>query len=329
MDIHDNLNLEIKSTNYKLANLIKISPKIFVNNKKLDYSIYKQSDENNIFEKFLDFDTEYDKRSIESLETEDVGSLYVKHEDYDKYSKDINKYLLDALNEESSILIKSEIIYELASDTMHELLTGDITKTKIEHVSETIDASVKLALSEPNAIKSMIEVTTHDYYTYTHSVDVSTYALTFGAYLGLNEVQLKALTKGAMLHDLGKKNIPLEILNKNGKLTDDEFEFMKRHPSFGIDILTKLGENDDILFSIVEQHHEKVNGSGYPRGLKDDQIHPFAQIVAICDIFNALTTRRSYKEPMSSFEAIKIMYTHMREELNLKLLSKFINFMKQ
>ena len=180
---------------------------------------------------------------------------------------------------------------------------------------------------DKNAIKSMIEVTTHDYYTYTHSVDVSTYALAFGDYLGLNEVQLKALGKGAMLHDLGKKRVPLEILNKKGKLTEDEFTVMKNHPSLGIDILKEMGEENEITFAIIEQHHEKLSGQGYPKGLKGDEIHPFAQIVALCDIFNALTTKRSYKKAMSSFDAFKIMHQHMKHELNLKLLSKFIKFM--
>jgi putative nucleotidyltransferase with HDIG domain len=262
------------------------------------------------------------------LENENIEHLYIKHDDFEKYSKDINSYLSSVMaDDNTSSLMKSEIMHQLASDTMHDLLAGDITKTKINQVSQSVDITVEFILSDPNAVKSMLEVTTHDYYTYTHSVDVSTYALGFGSYLGLNEVQLKALGKGAMLHDLGKKRVPLEIINKNGKLTDEEFTIMKKHPSYGVDILKEMGEENEITFAIVEQHHEKMPGTGYPKGLKGDEIHPFAQIVALCDIFNALTTKRSYKEPMSSFEAFKIMHNHMADDLNLKLLSKFIKFM--
>ena len=173
----------------------------------------------------------------------------------------------------------------------------------------------------------MIQVTSHDYYTYTHSVDVSTYALAFGSYLGLNEEELKAIGKGAILHDIGKKRVPIEIINKNGKLTDEEFTIMKNHPSSGIEILNEMGEESKITLAIVEQHHEKSSGNGYPKGLNEDEIHPFAQIVGLCDIFNALTTKRSYKEAMTTVEAFSIMYKHMSADLNLKLLTKFIKFM--
>ncbi|WP_419764416.1 MAG: HD-GYP domain-containing protein [Arcobacter sp.] len=329
MDNSNYLVNEDKYHNYEKAKLIKISPKIFLENKDFDYLIYEE-DTDGLFKKFLDFKNECDRTKINSVEKNNIQDLYIKHEDFDKYSKDISKYISNILNnKDNSLLIKSESIHELANDTMYELLTGEITKNKINHVSEIVNSSVEFILNDPNAMQSMIEVTTHDYYTYTHSVDVSTYALAFGAYLGLNENQLRFLGKGAMLHDIGKKKVPLEIINKNGKLTKEEFSIMKKHPSYGVDILESLGENDNNLLAIVEEHHEKFDGSGYPKGLKGNEIHPFSQIVAICDIFNALTTKRSYKEPMSSFDAIKIMYELMRNELNLKLLSQFIQFLKK
>ncbi|WP_428025146.1 HD-GYP domain-containing protein [Arcobacter sp.] len=319
----------VTTVSYERDKLIKISPKILFLGESLSYSIYKENEEN-IFNKFLGFEDNYDKRTVESLETENIENLYIKHEDFDKYSNDINKYLFSILNnKENTPLIKSELMHELANDTMQDLLVGEVTKNKINHISEIVSSSVDFILNDSNALKSMIEVTSHDYCTYTHSVDVSTYALAFGAYLGLSENQLKSIGKGAMLHDLGKKNIPLSILNKKGKLSDEEFEIMKNHPSYGVDILREMGEEEEGVLSIVEQHHEKINGKGYPKGLEYIQIHPFSQIVAICDIFNALTTKRSYKEPMSSFEAIKLMYVHMKDELNLKLLAKFINFLKK
>lgn len=316
-------------SSYKKVKLIRVSPKMFTIGDKLGYHLYKKSD-GEIYQKFLGSDQEYDGKSLESLENDNIEHLYIKHDDFEKYSKNINDYLSKVMTDETATpTMKSELMHQLASDTMFDILSGDITKSKINQVSQSVDITVEFILSDPNAIKSMIEVTSHDYYTYTHSVDVSTYALAFGAYLGFNEVQLRALGKGAMLHDLGKKRIPAEIINKNGKLTDEEFEIMKKHPTYGVEILKEMGEEDELLFKIVEQHHEKMTGTGYPKALKPDEIHPFAQIVGICDIFNALTTKRSYKDPMSSFEAFKIMHTHMNDEINLKLLSKFIKFMGQ
>lgn len=312
---------------YKTTKLIRISPKTFIEDTTFDYNIYRK-DTNDIYKTYIQSNQKYSIKNIESIKSDNIEHLYIKHDDFEKYSKDINKYLLNiATGTDMSSIVKSKIMHDLACDTMHDLLSGEITKAKITQVSQSVNATVQFILNDPNAIKSMIEVTTYDYYTYTHSVDVSTYSLAFGAYLGLNEIQLKALGKGAMLHDLGKKRVPLSIINKNGKLTDDEFSIMKNHPTYGLDILKEMGELCDTTFVIIEQHHEKQCGNGYPKGLKGNEIHPFAQIVAICDVFDALTTKRSYKDAINSFDAFKIMHEHMRTELNVKLLSKFIKFM--
>lgn len=314
-------------SSYERVKLIRISPKMIILNHKLDYNIYKK-DNDTIFKKVLDINETYDPQTIKLLENENIEHLYIKYEDFYKYSKNIDFYLSELMKDEnSSSILKSQILHQLASDTMIDILSGDISKRKIEQVSKSVDYTVEFLLNDPNSIKSMIEVTSHDYYTYTHSVDVATYALGFGAFLGLNEIQLKALGKGAMLHDLGKRNIPLEILNKNDKLTDEEFNIIKKHPEYGIEILNSMGETNEMILMIIGQHHEKIDGKGYPKGLQGKEIHPLSQIVAICDIFNALTTRRSYKEPMSSFQAAKLMHEQMKGELNIKLLAKFVKFM--
>ncbi len=312
---------------YKKAKLDHISPKVLEKGHHYDFPIYKDLG-NGVYDIFLKKDDEFDNDHFKELETQHINDLYINHNDHEKYSQEITSYLSKILDDDNQpALLKSEIMHELASDTMHDLLHGDITVEKINTVSKTVDDTVHFILTDPNAVKSMLYVTSHDYYTYTHSIDVSTYALGFGAYLGLNEVQLQILGKGGMLHDLGKKKVPLEIINKNGKLTDEEFSIMKKHPTYGVEILKDMGETNDVVCKIIEQHHEKLDGKGYPKGLKANEIHPFAQIMAICDIFNALTTKRSYKDAMSSYEAFKIMHDYMKDELNLKLLSKFIKFM--
>ena len=208
---------------YTKTKLIRISPKIFIKVDELGYNIYK-NDTEDTYKRYINMDQKYDIKEMESLVNDNIEHLYIKHNDFEKYSKDINKYLSNIVSDiETSSYMKSEIMHDLTCDTMYDLLSGEITKIKINQVSLSVDVSVEFILNDVNAIKSMLAVTTPDYYTYTHSVYVATYSLAFGHYLGLNEVQLKALGKGAMMHDLGKKRIPLEILNKKGKLTDAEF----------------------------------------------------------------------------------------------------------
>jgi len=104
---------------------------------------------------------------------------------------------------------------------------------------------------------------------------------------------------------------------------------MQQHPSFSVNILKKMGETNHILLDTIEQHHEKLNGTGYPYGLKQGEINSFAQIVAIADIFDALTTKRSYKNALKTYEALDIMHNEMKDELNVTLLNEFITFMSE
>lgn len=309
------------------AKLIRVSPKTFIIGERFEYTLY-QHKEDEIYIKFLPKDEEYDLKALKFIESNNIKHLYVTHEDFKKYIKKGGQYLKEVVKDKNlDLIIKSEIMYQLFCETMFDVLSGDITKEKIDEISKNVSIAVELISIEPNATKSLIQATTHDYETYTHSVDVATYALGFGSYLGFKKDELLQLTVGAMLHDIGKKRIPEEIISKNGTLSDQEYRIIKNHPSYGIDILREVGVTNDSILAIVEEHHEKMDGSGYPRALSGDKIHIFAQIVSICDIFNAITTKRTYKDQKKSFDAFKLMHTKMKNELNPKLFAKFIAFM--
>lgn len=156
-----------------------------------------------------------------------------------------------------------------------------------------------------------------DSYTHGHSERVAEYALQIATALGLEEGELTALRVGAYLHDLGKVRVPHEILNKPGKLTNEEFATMKMHPVFGIEMLTSVDFPWDIK-PIIRSHHEKLDGSGYPDRLRGDEIALSAQIVCIADVFDALTTTRSYRSAMDTAKAVGIMLEnpgHWRAEV--------------
>lgn len=175
----------------------------------------------------------------------------------------------------------------------------------------------------------MLKIAKYDYYTYTHCVNVSTYAIGFAKSLHVDTKDLLTIGMAALMHDIGKRKISSEIINKDGRLTPEEFEEIKKHPLYGVEILKELNQDDPLLLILIEQHHEKVNGSGYPHGLKNEEIHLYSKILCIVDIFDALTTKRSYKAALRTFEAFNIMYNHMRNELDIELLQKFMKFMNQ
>lgn len=178
------------------------------------------------------------------------------------------------------------------------------------------------------SIKYLMNITTHDYYTHTHSINVTIYALSLGSYLRLKKEVLNELGEAALLHDLGKSKIDPAIINKNAKLTDEEFAQMKQHPSLGYTIALKLGIKNRNVLEGIRHHHEKMDGSGYPFRMRGENIPLFARIVGMCDIFDALTSKRSYKEAMSTFEALSLMKKTMKEHIDSNLLLKMIEMFR-
>lgn len=141
-----------------------------------------------------------------------------------------------------------------------------------------------------------------DVYTHNHSIRVEQYSLKIASRMGLPNDMLLTLAVASLFHDIGKVNIPDEILNKAGRLSELEFEYIKHHPSDSVKMLSSKFEED--LTNIVEQHHERLDGSGYPKGLKGDEIMLEAKIVAVADAFDAMTSDRAYRKAMSHDEAM-------------------------
>lgn len=158
---------------------------------------------------------------------------------------------------------------------------------------EEISASV--ARNE-SALISLIRLKSKDDYTYMHSVAVCALMIALAKELKLTEAETKQAGLAGLLHDLGKAAVSLEVLNKPGALTNDEFVLVKQHPALGHEMLLTANFQDQITLDVCLHHHEKVDGSGYPHGLKDEQISIYAKMGAVCDVYDAITSNRPYKK---------------------------------
>ena len=156
-------------------------------------------------------------------------------------------------------------------------------------------------------IHDMESIKAYDENTFEHCIHVAITSVTLGIGLGYNFYRLKNLAIGAMLHDVGKKMVPIEIINKKGKLTDEEMEEVKKHPVYGYSILSSNINVYSSTRGIVYQHHENWDGSGYPRGLKEEEIYELAMVTHICDVFDALISEPSYKEAFKIRSAIDVV----------------------
>ncbi|MBI2307259.1 MAG: HD-GYP domain-containing protein [Rhodocyclales bacterium] len=159
----------------------------------------------------------------------------------------------------------------------------------------------------PGALISLARLKTADDYTYMHSVAVCALMIALARQLGLDEQQTRQAGLAGLLHDLGKAMIPGEVLNKPGKLTDEEFAIVKKHPELGHAALLLGSGVPEAVLDVCLHHHEKTDGSGYPKGLKADQISRFAKMGAVCDVYDAITSNRPYKAGWDPAESLRKM----------------------
>ena len=186
---------------------------------------------------------------------------------------------------------------------------------------EEISTSV---LRNPGALISLARLKTADDYTYMHSVAVCALMVSLARQLGLEEKDVREAGMAGLMHDLGKALMPMEVLNKPGKLSDDEFRIIKRHPVEGHRLLVEGKTASDIVLDVCLHHHEKVDGSGYPDRLGGDRISLFAKMGAVCDVYDAITSNRPYKAGWDPAESIRKMTEWSKGHFDERVFQAFI-----
>lgn len=271
------------------------------------FAVYMRTAEEK-FVLFLAGDTLMTARQRERLRQSGGRLLYLHPDNEEAYYRYLGDNLQQVLNDPlTSFPHKASIVYDTASHLMHDVLRDPQEAGNIRRATEVAKNTASL-VGDHDQIEDILALTNFDYTTHTHSVNVCVYGLALARHLGHRDPRLLGeLSIGLLLHDVGKSLIDPNILNKPGRLTPEEFEVMKHHPALGGQALHQHGNIPVIAMHVVLEHHERMNGQGYPRALTDGKIHPLARLAAIVDVFDALTTRRPYKEPLSTFEALRLM----------------------
>lgn len=202
---------------------------------------------------------------------------------------------------------KAGFLMEASRLIMDDLFAHPESPETLGTVRTLVEQTVGFISSGRQAFRSISRLCSHDYYTYTHTLHVAIYSVALGKQLNLSPNFLQRLGEGALLHDLGKALVPPEILTKPGPLSPEEWQVMKQHPQLAIDLLTAQGPLDEITRSAIIGHHERIDGRGYPFGLARDEVALPGRIVALADIYDALTTNRSYHAAARSFEALNVI----------------------
>lgn len=234
----------------------------------------------------------------------------------DKYVKQLEKmgifslYVNDPWSEDITI---PDAVCEATREKCNAALSDifDHLKKQGSFDASVIDDAIQMLLddifSQKDILASLHHIASVDDDTMVHCVNTTVYSILIGKRRGLSEEDLRTLAKGAILHDIGKVDLNESILLKETSLTQEELSHIKEHASFGYMLLKQNGTLSEDARLIALQHHERLDGSGYPNGLKGDAIHPLARITAIADMYDALTSVRCYRKSMSNYKAYKIL----------------------
>ncbi len=219
---------------------------------------------------------------------------------------------------------KSDILYNCASNVMQDVYNDPRSGDNIERSREVSNHIIRFTLTDPASIPSLLSLSSHNYYTFTHCVNVAVFGIGLWQFIGLGSPsELRDFALGAILHDVGKSKISDDILNKPGKLTDEEFEIIKGHPRNGYELME--GRVSDGALDIILHHHERYDGTGYPERLQGDTISDNAKVAILADVYDALTTNRPYGDARDPFQAMLMMKEGMVGHFEQE---KFISFIK-
>lgn len=212
----------------------------------------------------------------------------------------------------------NQAIRDMMSDVrLGRQLEGDNIEMAIEGIADSI-------LRNSNALIQLSQIKNKDDYTFLHSVGVCALMTSFCNVLHLGKNVTRQMSMGALLHDIGKMRVPNEILNKPGRLTEMEFDEMKRHVMYGHDLVAETQWVTPIARTVLNQHHERYDGSGYPDGLKEERISQFGQMAAIVDVYDAITAERVYHRPMAPVDALRKLHEWSQFHFNEELVRHFI-----
>jgi putative nucleotidyltransferase with HDIG domain len=195
---------------------------------------------------------------------------------------------------------KAQVIALFNDARLGKAIQPEAVMPMVEEINDSVSR-------HPDALLSVVRLKTHDEYTYLHSVAVCALMVALARRLGLPEDQVRDAGAAGMLHDLGKAAMPLNVLNKPGALSDEEFKIMKAHPVRGYDMLRQSGTASEAVLDVALHHHEKFDGTGYPHNLKGDAIGLMARMGAVCDVYDAITSNRPYKKAWGPAESLQRM----------------------
>ena len=273
--------------------------------------------------------TTLDQYQIDYMINMGVGGIYIREgeaEDPDDYViTEETQRTIEKLKVADPVKVKlAESVKNRVSQGVQFLYKNTDSENFVNTTNDIANDLMKAIMENDAIAVDISELKVSDEYTFKHSVDVATMAMIVAKKYGMPENQIYEIGIAGLLHDVGKSRIPNEVLNKPARLTDDEFELMKQHSLFGYNILKEKRNVSSAVMMAVLQHHEKIDGNGYPLGLAESEIGEYAKILSTVDIYDALVTERPYKTAFSQRDAVEMIMS-MTRELDVTAIKAFLS----
>ncbi len=247
-------------------------------------------------------------RDLKRLKDRGVHRLFISRESQGRYQKYLRQ-LASGPIEDGRIPMQARLgaMNEVVRDVLSRSLTAEDNGQVIHSASHLGKVVAQTVTSQAFAASDLFNVLHHDYTTFTHSANVAFYAAILATKLGFSVDEVQQITTGGLLHDLGKLEISEDILCKPGRLDEAEFREIKKHPLIGFRRLANRPELSYGQLMMVYQHHERLDGKGYPVGCASDEIHIWSKICSVVDVYEALTSQRPYRTPMPKLKALDLI----------------------
>ena len=324
-----------KSEVQNLDDLVPIEPHFIEVGDEISFPILQRANGSDEYVLLVNKDQKFTDRIRLSIQNAADSKIFTKRRHLWKFERYVEGRMKQVLSNDSVPLeSRSIFLYEEVSRVMNDLFEGNIQEDSLGKAAQFASHMSDFIGSNPGALRTMMSITVKDYYLFTHSIHVCIYGL--GLFLRTTNPEFaihvaQDVTLGLLLHDVGNTRIDKAILNKVGRLTPTELAVVKHHPELSCEILKQNNLEAPAILDIALSHHERMNGKGYPRGLKGDQLSNLAGIVGIVDSFDSMTTDRPHKKALSLYDALHQLKSE-NEKFNLfdrDLFEAFVQMMAE
>jgi HD-GYP domain-containing protein (c-di-GMP phosphodiesterase class II) len=265
---------------------------------------------------------------LSALERRGIQTLFILHSSLDLYERYLREQVL------TDLTLNPAARFCAVKEANRSVFLAALKSNQIDSLMAVAgELAIELAntvCNEEFTINSLLSLLSHDYYTYTHVTNVCVYCLSLAKMLGIStHAELASIAKGALLHDVGKRHVSPDILNKQGKLTEEEFRLVKLHPLTGFRELCRRPELTWPQLMMVYQHHERLDGKGYPVGIGGDEVHFLGRLCAVADVYDALSSYRPYRRPMPGSQIRRFFHANVDKQFDRSLVECWDAVLKQ